>query len=46
MELKFVYDETDVANYVGSNRTFMELKSWRHISAMVNVSVLIVPLWN
>ena len=31
----------------GFNRTFMELKSYRHRQNCLNiVSVLIVPLWN
>ena len=46
MELKFVVLLVARTAKNGSNRTFMELKSFIFTKNIGNVIVLIVPLWN
>ena len=41
-----LYMDIYVLDLMGSNRTFMELKSSGQSRLLRNTSVLIVPLWN
>ena len=46
MELKLHREWSNSNTRVGSNRTFMELKSIHICIELVVLEVLIVPLWN
>ena len=46
MELKFHSERSHLLGHLGSNRTFMELKSTSESGSYEETIVLIVPLWN